>query len=96
MRIVKAIPDEPSSRSAPQRMQWSICVRARDVFAACRALLACDGVEIQRCTTVFKLGEARMRVDFSLPADCMDQVLRHAVSKVSDAELGRTRLLGDA
>lgn len=96
MRIVKAVPDEPSSRSAPRQMQWSICVRARDVFAACRALLACDGVEVQRCTTVIRLGEARMRVDFSLPSDCMSQVLHHVISHVRDAELGRTHLLDDA
>lgn len=96
MRVVNAAPDEPSNRNVRPRMQWSICVRARDVFAACRALLACDGVEVQHCASVILLGEARMRVDFSLPADCMSQVLHHVVSHVGDAELGRTRLLGDA
>ncbi len=79
-----------------RRVGWSFSVKAGEVFHLCRALMACDDVDIQRCTAVQKRGDTRIRVDITLPATHIQAALNHVMRQVNDVEIGRTQWLGCA
>ncbi len=75
------------------RVMWSLRVHARDIFILCRALVACDDVDIQRCAPVIKQGLPLIRVDFTLPQNRVSVALHNVLQHVDNAEFGRIQLI---